>query len=266
MSQPPPNPATAPGMLFPRPPGITLGIALTTPSPELAQICGNSGFDFVMIDMEHGPIDFETAYRMVTALAGTGAEAWLRVTTNDAGLIKRALDTGVRDIVVPMVNTREEAEHAVAAAKYPPEGIRGWGPFRAAQQWRTSMFDYSRRANDEVKVRVLIEHPRAIENIDEILSVKGLGGAIAAPFDLAINMGHLDGPGHPDVQEAMKHASSKIVARGFPLLRFAMTPDQGRQAIADGVTMLMLGFDTMFVPAMIQLYLDGLNRAVDAAR
>jgi 2-keto-3-deoxy-L-rhamnonate aldolase RhmA len=265
MSDTPSSPAPSPGDLFPKPAGVTLGIALTTPSPELAQICGNSGFDFVMIDMEHGPIDFETAYRMVTALENTPADSWLRVTTNDAGLIKRALDTGVRDIVVPMVNTREEAEYAVAASKYPPDGIRGWGPFRAAQQWRTTMFDYSTRANDEVRVRVLIEHPRAIENIDEILSVKGLGGAIAAPFDLAVNMGHLDGPGHPDVQEAMQLASARIAAHGFPLLRIALSPEAGRQAIADGVTMLLLGFDTMFVPAMIQLYLGGLNRVIQSA-
>src|SRR4051794_7948064 len=166
MSSSPPQPVAGQGALFPKPPGISLGIGLTTPSPELAQICGNSGFDVVMIDMEHGPIGFETAYRMVTALSGTSAEAWIRVASNDATLIKRALDTGARDIVVPMVTTREEAEHAVAAAKYPPEGIRGWGPFRAHFQWHTSMFDYSRRANAETKVRVLIEHPRAIENLD----------------------------------------------------------------------------------------------------
>lgn len=264
MSQTAPTPAPGPASLFPKPPGVTLGIGLTTPSPELAQICGNSGFDFVMIDMEHGPIEFETAYRMVTALAGTGAEAWIRVTSNDPALVKRALDAGARDVVVPMVTTREEAEQAVAAAKYPPEGVRGWGPFRAQYVWRTTMFDYSRRANDEVKVRVLIEHPRAIENLDAILTVKGLGGAIAAPFDLAVNMGYLDGPNHPDVQAALAEASAKIAAHGFPLLRFAMTPEQGRRAIADGVTMLMLGFDTMFVPAVVQLYLDGLNRALAA--
>jgi 2-keto-3-deoxy-L-rhamnonate aldolase RhmA len=188
------------------------------------------------------------------------------VTTNDVGLIKRVLDTGVRDVVVPMVTTREEAEQAVAAAKYPPQGIRGWGPFRAQYQWRTSMFEYSKRANDEVKVQVLIEHPRAIENLDAILAVDGLGGAIAAPFDLAVNMGYLDGPGHSDVQEALAAASAKIAARGFPLLRFAMTPEQGRQAIADGVTILMLGFDTMFVPAMIQLYLGQLSREIEMSR
>jgi 2-keto-3-deoxy-L-rhamnonate aldolase RhmA len=189
MSQPPTSPAVGATSLFPKPEGVTLGIGLTTPSPELAQICGNAGFDFVLIDMEHGPTDFETAYRMVTALAGTAAVAWIRVATNDAALIKRALDAGARRIVVPMVNTREDAEQAVAAAKYPPEGIRGWGPFRAQYQWRTSLFDYSRRANDEVDVWVLIEHPRAIENLDAILQVKGLGGAIAAPLDLAVTMG-----------------------------------------------------------------------------
>jgi 2-keto-3-deoxy-L-rhamnonate aldolase RhmA len=154
MSQTTPAPASGSASLFPKPPGVSLGIGLTTPSPELAQICANSGFDFIMIDMEHGPIEFETAYRMVTALSGTGAEAWIRVTSNEPPLIKRALDAGARDIVVPMVTTREEAEQAVASAKYPPEGIRGWGPFRAQYQWRTSMFDYSKRANDEVKVRV----------------------------------------------------------------------------------------------------------------
>ncbi len=265
MSQMPPNPASSPAPLFPKPEGVTLGIGLTTPSPELAQICGNSGFDFVIVDMEHGSTEFETAYRMVTALAGTPAMAWIRVATNDATLIKRALDTGARRVVVPMVNSREEAEQAVAAAKYPPEGIRGWGPFRAQYQWRTTLFDYSRRANDETDVWVLVEHPKAVENLDAILDVKGLGGAIAAPLDLAVNMGHLDGPNHPDVQEALAAASAKIAARGFPLMRFALTPEQGRQAIADGVTMLLLGFDTMFVPAMIQLYLDGLKRAVDAA-
>jgi 2-keto-3-deoxy-L-rhamnonate aldolase RhmA len=262
MSQPPVSAGASAASLFPKPPGVKLGIGLTTPSPELAQICGNSGFDWVMIDMEHAPIEFETAYRMVTALAGTHAAAWLRVATNDAALIKRALDTGATTIVVPMVNTREEAERAVAAVKYPPVGIRGWGPFRAAQQWQTTMFDYSKRANDEVSVWILIEHPTAIENLDAILEVDGIGGLIVAPFDLAVCMGYLDGPGHPDVQEAMKVASAKIAAKGFPLLRFAMTPELGKQAIDDGVTMLLLGFDTMFVPAMIQLYLGQLNKAL----
>jgi 2-keto-3-deoxy-L-rhamnonate aldolase RhmA len=239
--------------------GIRLGIGLTCPSPELAQICAHSGFDVVLIDMEHGPISIESASRMVTATIGTNAEAWIRVAANDATLIKLALDSGARNIVVPMITTRAEAEQAVAAAKYPPRGVRGWGPFRAQYQWQTNMIDYAQRADRETQVTALIEHPRAIENLDEILSVEGLGGAIAAPLDLAVNMGFSDGPGHPEVQRALASASSKIAAKGFSSIAFAVTPEQGRSAVARGATLLFLGFDTMFIPLSVQNYLTRLE-------
>ena len=117
------------------------------------------------------------------------------------------------------------------------------------------MLDYAGRANAETQLVALIEHPRAIENIDEILAVEGLGGAIAAPFDLAVNMGFTDGPNHPEVQGALAHVSKMIAAKGFPLTSFAVTPEQGREALSRGVTVLFLGFDTMFVPAAVQNYL-----------
>lgn len=209
--------------------------------------------------MEHGPILIEAAYRMVTAIGGSPAEAWIRVAHNDSALIKLALDTGVHGIVVPMVTTVAEAERAVSAAKYPPAGIRGWGPFRTQYQWRTSMLDYARRANTETRISVLIEHPQAIENLDDILAVEGLGGAIPAPFDLAVNMGFSDGPGHPEVQEALAHAFQKVAGKGFQLASFAVTPEQGQAALARGVQLLFLGFDTMFVPAAVNNYLRLLN-------
>lgn len=239
--------------------GVRLGIGLTCPSPELAQICAHSGFKVVMIDMEHGAISIESAYRMVTATIGTSAEAWIRVAANDPTLIKQALDTGARNIVVPMVTTKAEAEQAVAAAKYPPRGVRGWGPFRAQYQWQTNMVDYAQRADHETQVTALIEHPRAVDNLDDILSVDGLGGAIAAPLDLAVNMGFTDGPGHPEVQEALAFASDKIAAKGFAKIAFAVTPDQGRRALAGGASLLFLGFDTMFVPMSVQSYLARLD-------
>lgn len=244
-----------------KPEGVTLGIGLTCPSPELAQVCAHAGFDVVLIDMEHGPISIETAYRMVMAVVGTKAEAWIRVAYNDVALIKLALDTGAKEVVVPMVTTKAEAEQAVSASKYPPKGIRGWGPFRPQYQWQTNMLDYAKRANTETRLSVLIEHPRAIENIDEILAVEGLGGAIAAPLDLAVNMGFADGPGHPEVQEAIAYASKKIAAKGFPLASFAVTPEQGQLAIARGAKLLFLGFDTMFIPAAVQGYLARLSSA-----
>jgi 2-keto-3-deoxy-L-rhamnonate aldolase RhmA len=248
------NPLAGPAGRLSKPAGVRLGIGLTCPSPELAQICAHSGFDVVLIDMEHGPISIESASRMVTATIGTSAEAWIRVAANDTALIKLALDAGARNIVVPMITTKAEAEQAVAAAKYPPRGVRGWGPFRAQYQWQTSMVDYAQRADRETQVTALIEHPRAIENLDEILSVDGLGGAIAAPLDLAVNMGFTDGPGHPEVQHALASAANKIAARGFSTVAFAVTPEQGRGALARGATLLFLGFDTMFVPMSLQSY------------
>jgi 2-keto-3-deoxy-L-rhamnonate aldolase RhmA len=253
------NPLAGSAIQQGKPQGVRLGIGLTCPSPELAQICAHSGFDVVLIDMEHGPVSIESASRMVTATIGTNAEAWIRVAANDETLIKLALDSGARNIVVPMVTTRAEAEQAVAAAKYPPRGVRGWGPFRAQYQWQTNMIGYAQRADRETQVTALIEHPRAIENLDEILSVEGLGGAIAAPLDLAVNMGFSDGPGHPEVQRALASASSKIAAKGFSRIAFAVTPEQGRSALARGATLLFLGFDTMFMPMSVQNYLARLE-------
>ena len=244
-----------------RPNGVQLGIGLTCPSPELAQVCAHGGFDVVMIDMEHGPISIETAYRMVTAIRVAGVEAWIRVASNDTTAIKLALDAGAHHIIVPMVTTREEARQAVAASKYPPQGIRGWGPFRAQYQWLTDMADYSRRANAETRLSVLIEHPRALENLDAILEVEGLDGAIAVPLDLAANLGLAGQPWHPQVQEAIALAQRKIVAKGFPLITFSVSPEQGSAAIARGAKMLFLGFDTMLIPAFVQTYIAALADA-----
>lgn len=253
------NPSRLTGL--PLPAGIKLGIGLTSPSPEFAQICAHAGFDRILIDMEHGPIDFEACYRMITAMKGSNAEAWVRVAANDATLIKRALDAGATDVMVPMVNTRAEAERAVAAAKYPPEGIRGWGPFRAQYQWNTDMADYTRRANAQTRVHVLIEHPVGVANIDDILEVKGLAGVLPVPFDLAVNMGHPEGPQHPAVREVLGTALRKVGARGFPVMALAVTPEQGRAAVDSGAKFLFLGFDVMFVPAALELYLARLSHA-----
>jgi 2-keto-3-deoxy-L-rhamnonate aldolase RhmA len=125
------------------------------------------------------------------------------------------------------------------------------------------MLDYARRANAETKVSVLVEHPRALENLDEILNVEGLGGAIAVPLDLAVTMGHTDGPNHPEVREALAAASTKIAAKGFPITSFAVTPAQAMTALEAGCQLLFLGFDVMFVPAAVQLYLAQLQDLAD---
>jgi 2-keto-3-deoxy-L-rhamnonate aldolase RhmA len=243
-----------------KPEGIKLGIGVTCPSPELVQMFSHAGFDFILIDMEHGPISIETAYRMVTAMIGTPAQAWIRVTHNDVSHIKLALDAGAKNIVVPMITCKEDAERAVAFAKYPPQGVRGWGPFRTQYQWQTNMLDYAQRANEETGVLALIEHPGAVRDLDAILDIDGLAGAIPAPFDLAVNMGFRDGPGHEEVRSVLETVMKKIKAKGMALTSFAVTPEQAVEAMRLGVDNLFLGFDSMYTQASLQLFMADMIR------
>lgn len=255
MQNSPANPSAYLRNRLRKPEGVRLGIGVTSPSPELVQMFAHAGFDFVLIDMEHGPISIETAYRMVTATIGTPAEAWIRVTHNDAAQIKMALDAGAKNVVVPMITCKEDAEAAVSYAKYPPRGIRGWGPFRTQYQWQTNMIDYAQRANAETGVLALIEHPGAVRDLDAILDIEGIAGAIPAPFDLAVNMGFSDGPNHEEVRDAIELVMKKIKAKGMRLTSFAITPEQAVQAMGMGVNDLFLGFDPMYIQASVQLFM-----------
>lgn len=257
MSQHPPNPAPAPGSPFAKPEGVTLGIGLTTPSPELAQICGNSGFDFVMIDMEHGPADFETAYRMVTALAGTPADAWIRVATNDAALIKRALDTGATNVVVPMVNTREEAEQAVAACLYPPRGTRSVGGSVHAMNFATDANDYYAHIDDEVLIVLQCEHIQAVEDADKIFSVPGIDAIFVGPNDLAASMRGKDG--RPPSGEATAQATKHILAT---CKKYKVAPGVHCGSAEEANARIAEGWQFLAVGSELKMMLNGVSQVI----
>jgi len=264
MQESPANPSAYLKNRLQKPEGTKLGIGVTSPSPELVQMFAHAGFDYVVIDMEHGPISIETAYRMVTATIGTPAEPWIRVTHNDAAQIKLALDAGAKNIIVPMITCKEDAEAAVSYAKYPPRGIRGWGPFRTQYQWQTNMLDYAQHANEQTGVIALIEHPGAVRDLDAILEIDGITSAIPAPFDLSVNMGFSDGPNHKEVREAIELVMRKIKAKGMRLTSFAITPEQAVEALRLGVDDLFLGFDPMYIQASVQLFMATVARLQDA--
>src|SRR3984957_111598 len=113
MQNSPSNPTAYLDNLLKKPEGVKIGVGVTSPSPEFVQMLANSGFDYILIDMEHGPISIETAYRMITAMIGTPAQPWIRIAHNDATQFKLALDAGAKNIVVPMIKSREDAEKAV---------------------------------------------------------------------------------------------------------------------------------------------------------
>jgi 2-keto-3-deoxy-L-rhamnonate aldolase RhmA len=153
--------------------------------PDVTEILSRAGFDWLLIDGEHGPLGLETMQTMLMAMNGSSCTPIIRVEWNDPVIIKRVLDIGAYGVLIPWVNSKEEAEAAVQACKYPPEGIRGWGP-RRAERFDP---DYRATANDEVLISVQIETQKAVDNLDEIASVEGIDALFIGPYDLSNNMG-----------------------------------------------------------------------------
>ena len=153
--------------------------------PDVTERLSRLGFDFLILDGEHAPLGLETMQQMMQAMNGSNCTPLVRPQWNDMVIIKRVLDIGAHGVLVPWVNTKEEAEYAVRACKYPPEGLRGCGPRRAA------LFDpdYIKTANDEILIVVQIETRKAVSNIDDILSVKGIDACYVGPNDLSLSFG-----------------------------------------------------------------------------
>ncbi|PYJ96639.1 MAG: 2-dehydro-3-deoxyglucarate aldolase [Verrucomicrobia bacterium] len=167
----------------------TVGTWLTLPDPVSARLMARVGFDWLTVELEHTPIDFETAADCFALIAGNNCVPLARVPWNTGENIKRVLDTGAYGIVVPMVNSRSEAEAAVRAARYQPLGERSIGGQLHAANFDTDPGTYYARANDEILVVAMIEHVKAIEVAEEIFSVPGLDVAFIGPNDLTNSMG-----------------------------------------------------------------------------
>lgn len=172
----------------------TFGVWLSIPSPLVAEAAALAGFDYVCIDMQHGVADYGDAIAMLAAMRGADSTPIVRVPWLEPGIIGRVLDAGALGVVIPMVNTRAEAEAAVAACRYAPVGARSYGPVRAGMAWGA---DYFATANDEVACIPMIETRQAVESIDDILSVPGIDAAYVGPADLSITYGLPPGVDNP---------------------------------------------------------------------
>ena len=160
---------------------------LSIPSAFSAEVMAHQGFDSLVIDMQHGVVDYQVAVTMLQAISTTGVVPLARVPWNDPARIMKILDGGAYGIICPMINTRREAEALVAAARYYPAGYRSWGPVRASIYAGT---DYSpKKANDEILVMPMIETGEAVKNIDDILGVPGIDAVYVGPADLSLTLG-----------------------------------------------------------------------------
>ena len=221
----------------------TAGAWLQIASPFTAEIMSQAGFDWLMIDMEHGPGDMLSLIAQLQAMKGTKTAALVRVPWNDFVTIKRILDTGVHGLLIPYVNTREEAESAVRACRYPPQGIRGVAGSPRAQGYGQNVQAYLQQANDEVLLITAVETPTAVTNLEDILGVDGVDGIFIGPMDLATNMGHLGDPRHPEVQEAIAEIEGKVLESGKVLSTISGSWEQAQRLYGRGYQMVMLMAD-----------------------
>jgi 4-hydroxy-2-oxoheptanedioate aldolase len=221
------------------------GVSLTIHDPFVAEVMAAQAFDFLMIDMEHSPISGYQLQTQLIALRTTKAAVLVRVPEHDETAIMQALDLGAQGIVVPHVETAEETAAAVRTALYPPQGLRGVGPRRAARL--TDRDGYFRRANDETFVGAMIESGTAVDNIDEIVAVSGLGGVVIGAADLAASLGHLNDAGHDDVAKATKRIMQRCAAAGVPFGMYAASADAAAQLISHGARLITIGSDLLFL-------------------
>ena len=191
-----------------------LGAWLQLCNPMSAEIFARSGFDFLVIDMEHAPGDFMNLLGQLYAIGGYPATPLVRAPWNDFVTIKRILDVGARGIHVPYVNTAEEACEAVRAVRYAPEGIRGIAGSPRACGYGLDGRNYYGYANREILMYVALETPRAVANLDAIMKVDGVDGVFIGPMDLAASLGRLGDPGHDEVQKVIRSIEAKVVGSG----------------------------------------------------
>lgn len=180
------------------------GTWVTIDSPDVAEALSRVGFDWLVFDMEHAPLEIETCQHMMQAMNGTETTPIVRVAWNDMVLMKRVLDIGAYGVVVPWVNSRGEAEYAVKACRYPPAGVRGVGPRRVVKYGLESIDEYFKAADEEVLIIVQIETEKALQNLDEILSTPGVDACYVGPYDLSASLGVFRQFNHPKFTSAIE--------------------------------------------------------------
>ena len=236
------------------------GAIATTPSVQAVQVLARSGLDFIIIDMEHGPIDAQSTHAMIAATGGTPLVPLVRVSGKEPWHAKIPLDLGAMGVCFPMTSTSQDAQDIVKAVRYPPVGERYWGPFYAPLRWGMPMPDYIDRADGEVLAVGVIEHFGAIESAAEIVATPGLDVVFIGPGDLATSMGLRGRSDHPDVQSAIARIEGSVLDSGVVVGGVATTADRARAMIDKGYRALVIGFDWSLLQRGIASALDGMLR------
>ncbi len=223
--------------------GLWAGLA----SAYTSEIIAGAGFDWLLIDGEHAPNTLQTTLSQLQSVAAYPVAPVVRPAWNDPVQIKQILDTGAQTLLVPMIQSAEEAAAAVAAVRYPPAGIRGVGSALARSSRWNRIPNYLERANDQMCVLVQIETPAGIDALDDILAVDGVDGAFIGPADLSAGMGYLAQPDHPEVLATIDQAIARIVRSGKAAGILHSGVAQAKHYLSLGATFVAVGVDAVLL-------------------
>jgi len=243
---------------------LTIGSWITLGHTSVAEIMLQAGFDWLVIDMEHSAITLPKAQELIQVIELYGSVPLVRVGKNDDTLIKRVMDAGSHGVIVPMVNTKEDAQKAVSAVKYPPVGTRGVGLARA-QGYGLEFDKYKNWVNKESVVIVQIEHIKAVENLEAILTVDGVDGFIVGPYDLSASLGYPGEYSRPEVARALEkvvRTSKKLNAMaGFHVVQ----PDveDVKLKIKEGYRFIGYSLDTLFLGSACRKGLSEIRKGIN---
>ncbi|MDJ0311738.1 HpcH/HpaI aldolase/citrate lyase family protein [Arthrobacter sp. H35-D1] len=219
------------------------GMWVCSGSPLVAEICAGAGLDWLLVDAEHSPNGLEGILAQLQAVSNYPVTAVVRPPVNDTVVIKQYLDLGAQSLLLPMVHTADDARAAVAATRYPPQGVRGVGSALARSARWNRVPDYLARATDTITVIVQIESTLAVENIESIMAVDGIDAVFIGPSDLAASMGVLGQQEHPDVVAAVEHCITLAKAAGKPVGVNAFAEATARRYLDAGVDFILTGAD-----------------------
>jgi 2-keto-3-deoxy-L-rhamnonate aldolase RhmA len=227
---------------------------VTLPVPAIAEILADLGFDWLFVDGEHGPLETREILAILQAV-GDRVPCLVRVPGAAEPPIKKALDLGAEGIIVPQVNTVEQAARVVRYARYAPAGSRGVGLARA-HRYGLRFQEYLDAANQRVAVIVQAEQSQAVENIESIVKVEGIDAVLIGPYDLAASLGKMGRIDDRAVTDAIDHVTNTCQAAGVPLGYFGVSAQAIRPYMERGYTMIAAGVDTLFLAGAARRLLE----------
>lgn len=242
---------------------VPIGTWVMSASPIVAEAIGHAGFDWAVLDMEHTPLDLMDLVHLMQAVGNTPLVPLVRVPWNDTVNVKRVLDAGAHSLLFPFIQNAEEAHKAVAATRYPPEGVRGMAGMSRASRFGT-VPDFFKQANANVCAVLQMETPESISQLEAIAAVPGVGGLFVGPGDLSGAMGHVGNLTHPEVLDLMANAAQRAHKLGMPIGTVGGTPEVVAKYRAIGYDFVAVASDLGLLMRAAQAAAQAL-RAIDGA-